>query len=118
MKIIMFTGHRDKLCDKCLFEKLPHDALWIHGGAVGFDTQVQEYALDNNISTVVLRPNYTKYGNKAPLVRNDEMLEVCDEVVAFYDGRKSGGTFYVVQKAKKLGKKITYFDRIEQDENN
>jgi len=111
----MFTGHRDKFCDKSQFDKLPHDALWIHGGAVGFDTQVQEYALDHNISTTILRPDYTKYGTRAPLVRNDEMLEVCDEVVAFYDGRKSGGTFYTVEKAKKLSKQITYIGRDEPE---
>ncbi|GEM_PF-2799099 len=53
-----------------------------------------------------MRPDYARLGRSAPLRRNDDMLSLCDLVVACYDGRQSGGTFYTVNKARALGKQV------------
>lgn len=109
--IVMFTGHRNKLAtEESLTEATrPYlsNCIWIHGGAVGFDTQVQGFAKSIGIEPKVFKPEYDKYPPKiAPIIRNKEMLKMCDVVIALYDGRKSGGTYQVVSDARKMGKEI------------
>lgn len=103
---IMFTGHRDaEISDGSLaliHSQFP-DSVWIHGGAIGFDTQVEEFATERNIPTIVYKPNYDLYGEKAPLRRNDQMLKQAQIIVALWDGRKSGETYYVVTRAEQIG---------------
>lgn len=111
MITIMFTGHRNKLAtEESLAEATrPYlsNCIWIHGGAVGFDTQVQGFAKSIGIEPKVFRPEYGKYPPKiAPIIRNKEMLSMCDVVIACYDGRQRGGTAQVVHDAKKIGKKV------------
>jgi len=110
MKIIMFTGHRDCICDVVMLENIAalyDDCTWIHGGAVGFDQQVAIVAAQHKIETKVYKPNYKEYSFKtAPIIRNKCMLSDCDMVIACYDGRKSGGTYFVICEAKKAGKKV------------
>lgn len=47
-----------------------------------------------------------RYGRKAPLIRNDEIVNIGEVLVALWDGRTSGGTYYTIRKAKNLQKKI------------
>lgn len=108
---VMFTGHRNKLAtEQSLAEAArPYllNCIWIHGGAIGFDTQVQKLAKSCGIEPLVFKPDYKKYPPKvAPIIRNKEMLSMCDVVIACYDGRQRGGTAQVVHDAKKMGKKV------------
>lgn len=108
---ILFTGHRDRWAKEMdldfISAKYP-DAVWVHGGAKGFDTQVEYYAKETGMQTIIVPPAYKKYSPSylAPLKRNDLMLSMCSLVVALYDGRKKGGTYYTINQAKKLGKEI------------
>jgi len=110
MKTIMFTGHRDCETDLTALDNIANlydNCLWIHGGAVGFDIQVENFASSHNIKTEIYRPDYKRFHpKKAALFRNKEMIAACDIVVACYDGRKSGGTFFTINEAKKASKKI------------
>lgn len=114
--IIGFTGHRDWLCNEQsllrIEERYP-GATWIHGGAPGFDTQVNEVALKLGKALgdtlIVIRPDYDSYRPQvAPLMRNDIIVERCSILVACYDGRKSGGTLYTINRAKQAGKPVEY----------
>lgn len=100
--IIAFTGHRDKHTNEDFFDCLPADALWVHGGAIGFDTQVENYAKKHGIKTKVIRPDYERYGRSAPLIRNKEIVQDADLLVACYDGRERGGTYYTIRLAKSM----------------
>lgn len=53
----------------------------------------------------VHRPDYTKYpGKVAPPVRNSEMVAAGAELcLAFYDGRRGGGTVDTMKKARRAG---------------
>jgi hypothetical protein len=106
---ISFTGHRNKLANPIDLDRIaseyPGD-IWIHGGAVGFDRQVEEYASAKGIKTVVIRPDYEKYGRRAPLIRNDKIVGLGDVLVALYDGRIGGGTYYTINKAMEMGKRV------------
>lgn len=70
----------------------------LHGGASGVDQRAGVYAVLNGYREVKCRPDYDKYGRRAPLVRNDQMVEVADCVVAIWDG-ESEGTRYTIDAA-------------------
>ena len=80
--------------------------MCLPGGAIGFALQVESFTRSHGVETIVMRPDYARLGRSAPLRRNDDMLSLCDLVVACYDGRQSVGTFYTVNKARALGKQV------------
>lgn len=77
----------------------------VSGGARGVDTYAREYAMEHHIPLIEFKPDYIKYGQRAPLVRNRWIVEGADKVLAFWDG-KSRGTMHTVEYAKKLGKPV------------
>lgn len=108
---IAFTGHRNKIAAITELEQIAarfSDAEWVHGGAIGFDTQVQTIARDLKIPTIIIRPDYAKFSKVAPLVRNRDIVDSADILVALYDGRNSGGTKYTIDYAIKKGKQVIF----------
>ena len=81
----------------------------VSGGAKGIDTIAKQYAEKNGIVYTEFLPDYKTYGKVAPLIRNDEIINYADEILAFWDG-KSKGTKYVINHAKKQGKKVAIVD--------
>ena len=77
----------------------------VHGGAIGTDSIADSWAKANNIETIVYKPNYKIYGKRAPLVRDEEMVEFADVVICFWNG-KSRGSKYTCDYAKKIGRKV------------
>ena len=75
----------------------------ICGGAYGVDTLAEKYADKKKLSKTVLQPEYNKYGRRAPLVRNSEMAEMCDEALVIWDG-KSTGTLHSIMELIKAAK--------------
>ena len=78
----------------------------IHGGAKGADQFADRWAKARMIPVKVFRPNYDMYGNRAPLVRNDVMVELCDVCVAIFKCSKTGGTLYTAKGARAKNKLI------------
>jgi hypothetical protein len=111
---IVFTGHRDKVADPRALDRIRNwypDAEWMHGGAAGFDMQVEVYAQRHGVQTRVMRPNYadTRVPHKeAPIVRNHLMVDTpgVDLVVALWDGRQGGGTYNTILYAVQRGKRV------------
>jgi hypothetical protein len=77
----------------------------ISGGAKGADSLGERYAKDNDIPTQIFLPDWQTHGKKAGFLRNTQIIEACEMVVAFWDG-ESRGTKDSLDKAEKLGKKI------------
>ena len=75
----------------------------ISGGAIGVDTCAAEYALKNNIRLTEILPKYELYGRAAPIIRNQDIVDRADEVIAFWDG-ESRGTLSVIKYAQKIKK--------------
>lgn len=68
----------------------------------------KNYAINNNIKLTEFLPDYKKYGKSAPLIRNIEIINYTDVILAFWDG-KSRGTKYVIENAKKINKQINVY---------
>ena len=83
----------------------------VSGGALGVDTCAENYARSYGLRLTVFLPQYERYGKAAPLMRNKQIVDYADKIVAFWDG-KSRGTFSAIQYAKKLKKPcvIVLFD--------
>ena len=78
----------------------------VSGGAKGIDTLAKEYAVKNNIVLTEFLPEYAKFGKAAPLIRNIQIIEYADEVLAFWDG-KSKGTKFVIDACAKAKKEVS-----------
>lgn len=81
-------------------------AIWVHGGAAGFDRQVAAFAAANGIVTDVLQPNFARYGRAATLIRDRAIVDTSECLYACYDGRRYGGTYYTISHAKRAGKPV------------
>lgn len=75
----------------------------ISGGAKGADALAAEYARNNGLKLTVFLPEYEKYGRAAPIVRNKQIVDCADKIIAFWDG-SSKGTLSVLKYAEKTGK--------------
>ena len=85
-------------------EYIPSDCNEIvSGGAVGIDRCAAEYAVEKSIKLTEFLPIYEKYGRGAPIVRNRQIVDYADKILAFWDG-KSRGTLSVIKYAEKQGK--------------
>lgn len=104
MKVAV-VGSRTLTIDN-LEEYLPRETTEIvSGGAKGIDTCAREYALANNLKLTEFLPEYERYGRAAPIVRNKQIIEYAEVVVALWDG-KSRGTKMVINYCEKLHKPI------------
>lgn len=75
----------------------------VSGGAVGVDSCAAIFAKREKIPLKEILPDYSAFGRRAPIVRNDLIIAAADFVVAFWD-TKSRGTEYVIAQCEKLGK--------------
>ena len=79
--------------------------LLISGGAKGADLLGERYANENNIETLIFKPDWKKHGAAAGVLRNTYIVNNADTIIAFWDG-ESKGTKDSISKAKKLEKNI------------
>ena len=80
----------------------------VSGGARGIDTCAREYAQRNGLKLTEFFPDYQKYGRTAPLKRNLQIIAYADIVVVFWDG-ESHGTKFVIERCRKMNKKIILY---------
>jgi hypothetical protein len=80
-------------------------SLLVSGGANGADKLGEQYANENNIPTKIFLPDWEKHGKAAGFLRNTDIINEAELVVAFWD-QQSNGTRDSIQKAEKQGKKV------------
>jgi len=77
--------------------------LIVSGGARGADSLGERYAEENGIGTRIFIPDWDRYGKRAGFLRNKDIVEVADVIVAFWDG-KSPGTASALDYAEQMEK--------------
>ena len=89
-----------------ILRELPaHVSEIVSGGATGIDTAAEEVARSLSVPIRVFLPDYERYGKKAPLMRNLQIVEYADEVLAFWNG-ESRGTRHVIASCIQAGKPV------------
>ncbi len=81
----------------------------VSGGAAGIDQCAAAYARASGLLLTEFLPQYKKFGRAAPIVRNKQIVEYADAVIAFWDGA-SKGTLSVIRYCEKIGKSCTVID--------
>ena len=86
-------------------DKIENITTIISGGAKGADTLAEKYAFEKNIPIKIFPANWSKFGKRAGIIRNKEIIDNCDKVIAFWDG-ESRGTTNSITVAKNKGKGV------------
>ena len=77
----------------------------ISGGAKGADSLARDYAIAKNLQYEEHLPDWDKHGKGAGIIRNRDIVNNSDVVIAFWDG-KSKGTKYSIEYGIKQGKQV------------
>jgi glycerophosphoryl diester phosphodiesterase len=77
----------------------------VSGGAAGVDKLGERYALESNTPLVVMQADWNQHGRAAGPIRNRQMAEYADALIAVWDG-ESKGTKNMIQTAEKLGLQV------------
>lgn len=93
-----------RLLDEVLGELRPRLLEIVSGGARGADIMAERWARKNDIETCIFLPDHKRYRH-AYHHRNRLIVERCDKLLAFWDGR-STGTKYTIDYAKRMGKQV------------
>jgi hypothetical protein len=75
------------------------------GKACGADTLGEEWAKERNIPITYFPADWEKYGKSAGFIRNAQMADHAEALIALWDG-SSKGTGNMIELAKKKGLKI------------
>lgn len=108
MRTIICGGRRNRLKDADFIwlaemrTSLPITCV-ISGGATGADSGGESFARMHNIPLIVMPADWKKWGGAAGPIRNAEMAEIADVVIAFAGGT---GTADMVRRAKEKGLKV------------
>jgi predicted Rossmann-fold nucleotide-binding protein len=64
-------------------------SLIVSGGAKGADALSELWATQNNIKTLIFKPDWS-IGKSAAAIRNQKIVENSDIIIAFWDGISKG----------------------------
>lgn len=74
-----------------ILKELPAETTEIvSGGAEGADKAAEAVAMAVGIPVRVFRPDYDTFGKQAPLIRNRQIVDYAELVLAFWDGASRG----------------------------
>lgn len=112
MKKIIIAGSRSfndykVLCERCdeVFSAQDNNPIVVSGGAKGADLMGEKYASDRGYGIRRFPADWVKHGNSAGPIRNVQMAEYADGLIAFWDG-ESAGTKNMIDNAKKKGLEV------------
>ena len=105
---IAIVGSRDWPNAKAVIDyvnALPPDSVIVSGGALGVDTFAEIAAQKRGLEVEVYRADWAKYGKRAGMMRNADIVNAADCVVAFHY-RASRGTANTINRARRAGKPV------------
>lgn len=81
----------------------------ISGMARGADLLAHKFAIKQQVVCYEMPADWDGLGKRAGFVRNEEMVNLCDGGMGFWDG-KSRGTKHMIDTLINLGKSIVVYD--------
>ena len=94
-----------RFIDQCLNLCEKEEIIVLSGGARGADALGERYAYERGFAIERYPARWKIYGKAAGIRRNQQMAEVCDLVICFWDG-ESRGTKSMITLARKYSKPI------------
>ena len=96
----LLQNHADKMLSNQV------DIEIVSGGASGADALGERYAKDRGYKLKIFPADWATHGRKAGPIRNREMAEYADALLAYWDG-KSRGTKNMIEEARARDLKIS-----------
>lgn len=87
---------------------LPATAVVISGGAKGVDTWAEEAARQCGLAVEIFHADWEGLGRKAGPIRNAQIVEASERIVAFWNGH-SRGTLNTIVQAQRAGLPIEIY---------
>jgi hypothetical protein len=110
--VVGSRGFRELAAVDEFISKLPESATVVSGGAGGVDTRAVRAARSRGLTTVEFRADWNKHGKAAGMIRNGEIVNAADYVVAFWDA-SSNGTKDTMRKTLKAGKPLAVYAKLQ-----
>ena len=97
-------------CDKCLSRKgQTYDIVIVSGTARGADRLGERYAYDRGYGIKRFPADWRNNGKAAGIIRNTDMANYADALIAFWDGQ-SKGTLNMIETAKRKGLSVRIYN--------
>ncbi len=77
----------------------------IAGGAKGPDRIAEQYAATKGLPCRVFKADWGRYGKMGGIIRNEQMAQVADALIAVWDGQ-SLGTQHMIREAQRVELKV------------
>ena len=100
-----YAEAKKTICRDLALFKSVESFLLLSGGCRGADQLGERFAKEAGWKIEQYLPEWKKYGRAAGPLRNKRMIDHCDAVICFWDG-KSKGTRSLIQYAQKSEKKL------------
>lgn len=99
-------------CNKFLREKRKtSNIIVVSGHARGADTLGEKYAQDEGFTLEIYPAQWKKFGKRAGYRRNEQMAEVADALIAFWDGSSKGTKHMIeIMENKKLLVRVVNYE--------
>lgn len=95
--------HLDRVRD--LIQGLSVDTIIVTGGARGVDRCAATAGRARGLQVIEYLAQWDRFGRRAGFLRNEQIVERCDLMAAFWDG-SSSGTRHAISLARKLGRPV------------
>lgn len=98
----LLSKNLEKIRTVILSDNLADDLEIVSGCARGADSLGIRWAEENHVSLKLFPADWDKYGKRAGPLRNIQMGDYADSLIAFWDG-KSRGTKHMINYAREKG---------------
>jgi predicted Rossmann fold nucleotide-binding protein DprA/Smf involved in DNA uptake len=105
-------------CNKFLREKRKtSNIIVVSGNARGADTLGEKYAQDEGFTLEIYPAQWKKFGKRAGYRRNEQMAEVADALIAFWDGSSKGTKHMIdIMNEKNLLVRVVEYETTDKEE--
>lgn len=102
---LMYSALQDLLCTKGDYCMPRDNVKVIHGGAKGADSMADDWFVVSWCPFDVFPADWDQHGKRAGIMRNLDMADAADALIAFWDG-ESRGTKHMIETAIKEGLEV------------